>query len=252
MGKAPADQFYWNDWLSDVELQSASTISRGVWINALCRMWSAKVRGELIGSKENLARLCNCIESEFCIFLDDAQTLGFCYVLQNPNGIFTVRNRRMYNNEKEKQNNRLRQQEWYKRHKVNRQPNKNLTAPSSSSSSSSSSNKELFVETSDEFRLSKYLFSKILENNPNAKKPNIQVWAKQVDLMLRIDKRIPDDIQAIIDWSQEDDFWKFNILGTKKLREQFDRLWLKMTGGKHGKQGTLDRDVEAFLSNPKG
>ena len=89
--------------------------------------------------------------------------------------------------------------------------------------------KNLFVDTSDEVRLASYLYNKILENNPKAKKPNIQVWAKQIDLMMRVDKRTPDDIQAVIDWSQDDNFWQINILSTKTLREQFDRLYLKMT-----------------------
>jgi biopolymer transport protein ExbD len=87
----------------------------------------------------------------------------------------------------------------------------------------------LFVDTSDEVRLAEYLHQKILNNNPKTRKPNIQVWAKQVDLMLRVDKRTPEDIQAVIDWCQEDDFWKVNILSTKKLREKFDQLWVKMT-----------------------
>ena len=60
MGKAPADQFYWNDWLSDVELQQASACSKGVWINALCRMWYSKPRGEPMSTKEGLVKLCIC------------------------------------------------------------------------------------------------------------------------------------------------------------------------------------------------
>ena len=109
-------------------------------------------------------------------------------------------------------------------------------------------NKYLFVGTSNEVRLSEYLFSKILQNNPKAKPPNIQVWAKQVDLRLRIDKREPKDIYALIDWCQEDDFWKVNILSTQKLREQFDRLWMKMTS----KPGSNNDDWKRrFLNGDK-
>jgi hypothetical protein len=89
--------------------------------------------------------------------------------------------------------------------------------------------KNLFVEGDEPLRLSEYLFSKIQENNPKAKNANLQVWAKQIDLMLRVDNRTPDDIQAVIDWCQDDDFWKINILSTDKLRKQFDKLYLKMT-----------------------
>lgn len=139
MGKAPADQFYWADWLRDVELQLASTSSRGIWANALCHMWFAKARGELEGTREKLALLCNCKLDEFDQFWNEAEALGFCYTKRNPNGLLTVRNRRMYRKAKEQENNRLRQQRYYEKHKDDPQPNANIPPPSSSSSPSSSS-----------------------------------------------------------------------------------------------------------------
>jgi len=89
-------------------------------------------------------------------------------------------------------------------------------------------NKRLFVGDSDEVRLSEILFSKILLNNRNAKKPNIQSWAKHIDLMIRVDKRPPADIESVIVWCQSDTFWMNNILSTAKLREKYDQLSLKM------------------------
>ena len=92
---------------------------------------------------------------------------------------------------------------------------------------------KLFVETSDEFRLSALLFEEMEKNNPKAKKPNLQLWAKQVDLMIRRDNRTPAEIEMVIRWSQKDDFWHVNILSTKKLREKFDQLTLKMREKRH-------------------
>ena len=139
MGKAPAEQFYWGDWLNDVELQAASTVSRGVWINALCRMWYSKTRGEISGTVEQLSKICNCKTEEFKVFLVDIKMLGFCYTSHNTNGNIILRNRRMWRKEKERENNRLRQKKFYdKKHNID-QSNKNLTFPSSSSSSSSPS-----------------------------------------------------------------------------------------------------------------
>ena len=90
-------------------------------------------------------------------------------------------------------------------------------------------NKRLFVEDSIEFQLSKLLYDKILKNNPNHKKPNLQEWAKHIDLMIRKDNRKPKDIGEIIDWCQSDNFWCTNILSANKLRKQFDQLTMKMT-----------------------
>jgi len=94
----------------------------------------------------------------------------------------------------------------------------------SSSTSSSSSTSVKYSENSDEFRLADYLFKHIQRRKPDFKKPNIQSWAKNIDLMIRVDKRKPDKIKEIVKWCQEDEFWLKNILSTTKLRKQFDRL----------------------------
>jgi hypothetical protein len=85
-----------------------------------------------------------------------------------------------------------------------------------------------FLSDSIEIRLSELLLGKILSRNPNQKKPNIQTWAKDVDRMIRIDKRTPEDIRAVVEWCQADPFWQNNILSTAKMRKQFDQLQMKM------------------------
>jgi hypothetical protein len=39
-------------------------------------------------------------------------------------------------------------------------------------------------------------------NNPKVKEPNFTSWAKHIDLMIRIDKRTPEEIEKMIIWSQ--------------------------------------------------
>lgn len=85
-----------------------------------------------------------------------------------------------------------------------------------------------FLSNSDEVRLSEFLLEKILSRNLNHKKPNLQTWAKEIDLMIRIDKRTPENIRRVIEWCQNDSFWYKNILSTSKLREKFDELVIKM------------------------
>ena len=75
-----------------------------------------------------------------------------------------------------------------------------------------------------EIILSKELFTYIKNNNPEAKEPNFQSWAKSIDLMLRKDKRTAEGIRQMIMFSQNNDFWKGNILSTSKLREKYDQL----------------------------
>jgi len=89
-------------------------------------------------------------------------------------------------------------------------------------------NKKTFLSDSTEIRLSNMLFSLIRKNNPTAKEPNFQGWAKSIDLMLRVDSRPIYEIEKIIQWCQVDDFWYKNILSTSKLREKYDQLLVKM------------------------
>ena len=58
-------------------------------------------------------------------------------------------------------------------------------------------------------------------------------WAKDIDLMIRMDNRAPADVEAVIRWSQADCIprdgfcWANNILSGVKLRKHFDRLDLR-------------------------
>lgn len=84
--------------------------------------------------------------------------------------------------------------------------------------------KRVYTDDCIEMTLSKYLFSKMRANNPEAKEPNFQSWCNHIRFMIERDSRKPDQIKNMIDWCQADSFWKTNILSTKKLREKYDQL----------------------------
>lgn len=96
---------------------------------------------------------------------------------------------------------------------------------------SSPSKTKTFLDDDKEIILSKRLFNLMLTNNPNAKEPNWQTWARSIDLAIRVDKRTVTQLETIIDWCQEDSFWCSNILSTSKLRTKFDELTIKMSKG---------------------
>ena len=104
-----------------------------------------------------------------------------------------------------------------------------------------------FVEGALPLRLATFLFSCIRKNLPDFKEPNLQAWATHVDYMLRLDKRDPEHVKAVIKWAQCDNqprgdsnfCWANNILSTQKLREKYDKLTLMMAAGP-GKKGELD------------
>lgn len=91
-----------------------------------------------------------------------------------------------------------------------------------------------FSDDSLEVILSKYLYEKMLNNDPKARKPNFQSWATNMDKLMRIDKRTEQEIRTVIDYCQDSQFWKSNILSTAKLREKFTQLLLQAEGDRIG------------------
>ena len=75
-------------------------------------------------------------------------------------------------------------------------------------------------------------------------------WCGYVDKMLRIDRRSVADIEAVIRWCQQDDFWHKNILSTDKLRKQFDKLYMNIPRSRNvisfAKTGGSDDGIEYF------
>ena len=89
--------------------------------------------------------------------------------------------------------------------------------------------KNVYKEYSSEIiRMADRLKFLILQNNPNAKTPkDLAKWQSDFDKMKRLDKRADEQIFAVMEFSQKDNFWKSNILSAGKLREKFDTLLLQ-------------------------
>lgn len=77
--------------------------------------------------------------------------------------------------------------------------------------------------------------AQLLRNKITARKPDfkftakLEAWANDVRLMVERDGRSIERIKAVIIWAQADGFWRDNILSVAKLREQFDKLELRMS-----------------------
>ncbi len=136
MAKAPAFQFYVKDWLSDPELQSCSSSTRGIWINALCYMWESVTRGQISGSIEELSKLLRASNGDFATFLEDLRRHKFADVT-NCNSEITIINRRMFREQKQRENTRLRVSKF----RSNASSNVKITVSSPSSSPSPIINK---------------------------------------------------------------------------------------------------------------
>jgi len=89
-------------------------------------------------------------------------------------------------------------------------------------------------EPSDvDISLTQHLIFLMTGNDPNSRvirnlteKRKLE-WINSCRLMRERDNRTKEEILAIIEFSQDDEFWKSNILSMPKLREKFDQLKLK-------------------------
>ena len=93
-----------------------------------------------------------------------------------------------------------------------------------------SEKRKIFEANSDPYLLAKFLEKCIAKNSPKfpQNEPQLQRWAKDFDLMIRRDKIDADDIAKVIDWCQNDNFWRSNILSGKKVREKYQQLRMRI------------------------
>lgn len=82
------------------------------------------------------------------------------------------------------------------------------------------------VRRGDVERICDHLADRIEANG--SKRPTItKGWRDAARLMLDRDKRTEDDVHGAIDWCQDSDFWRGNVLSLPKLREKYDQLRLQ-------------------------
>ena len=57
----------------------------------------------------------------------------------------------------------------------------------------------------------------------------LERWARDLDLLNRRDKQSWEDIERVIKWLPDDEFWPHVILSGRNVRKHWDKLWEKAT-----------------------
>jgi hypothetical protein len=84
VSQLPFVKFFPRDWLSDSALRTCSLATRGVWIDFLCVMHAAPIRGYLVSaagtpmSVDQVSRLIGCSPAETDLLLAELLSLGVC------------------------------------------------------------------------------------------------------------------------------------------------------------------------------
>ena len=118
------------------------------------------------------------------------------------------------------------------------------------------------TEDSPPYRAAAYLRNRILENNARARVPPndpedklMQKWAQEMDRLNRLGPPGGtkgyswQEIRDLIDFSQDDDFWRSNILSASKLREKCVQLENQMKRNNYKPRGhpTMSKNVANAL-----
>lgn len=109
-------------------------------MDLLCYMWFSPTRGELTGTYQEIAKLVGADNGDFDLFLTEAETHRFCDIFvtsheesQKCHDTIRIRNRRMWRDEKARDDARLRKQRQREKEqegKASRKRHKNVTPPS--------------------------------------------------------------------------------------------------------------------------
>ena len=107
----------------------------------------------------------------------------------------------------------------------------------------------------DDETCARWLADHLAKTKPNAKKPSIGAWARDVRMMRELDHRTHREICLLFAWARADSFWHQNILCPAKLRKNWDQLESKRdAAGAQPVRETVDernaRLRAAFLSAP--
>lgn len=86
-------------------------------------------------------------------------------------------------------------------------------------------------------------------SNGSRRPPITKAWRNAARLLLDKDGRTETQVHAAIDWCQQDEFWRGNILSMPKLREKYDQLRLQAMRSRAGakRASTTDERVQEGL-----
>jgi len=85
-----------------------------------------------------------------------------------------------------------------------------------------------------------FILGKIQNLQPSFKEPNLESWANDVRLMRERDGRTLEGIKALFTWTNNNHFWRSNILSPAKLRTQWDKLEIQKNSNSNGRRSQAD------------
>lgn len=83
--------------------------------------------------------------------------------------------------------------------------------------------KRVYADDDPNKILAKTLF-KLIKKNQDVKEPNLDDWANTIRLTIESDKRSGKEVQEMIVWASQHEFWSTVVLSPSSLRKHFDKM----------------------------
>jgi len=83
--------------------------------------------------------------------------------------------------------------------------------------------KRVYADNDPNKILAKTLF-KLIKKNHEIKEPNLDDWANTIRLIIESDKRSGKEVQEMIVWATQHEFWSTVVLSPSSLRKHFDKM----------------------------
>lgn len=89
-------------------------------------------------------------------------------------------------------------------------------------------NHEFIKENKEKYeKISGRLFELVLQGYSKSKRPDINKWCEELDKIHRLDGHSLEEIEQMIEWSHQDNFWKKNIRSPESLRKHWEKMAVK-------------------------
>jgi hypothetical protein len=151
-----------------------------------------------------------------------------------------IARRRSADRERKRQERARQKEEEQQVSGMSRDMSAGQSAPKREESKNSSAKAEEDHVRGDVQRLCTHLADRIEANG--SQRPGVTSrWHDAARLLLDRDGRAEHQVHAAIDWCQDSEFWRSNILSMPKLREKYDQLRLQATRPANGRQAETDQ-----------
>jgi len=194
-----------------------------------------KIRGECFAQNCHFAKILNLSNSRVSQILGGLKKKGFITnKIVNRNTKDQIRNLSIIKSKFFKANGS---------HKITKGGVKNPNPPLKNShnkiqSLNKSDNKKERSFSEADIELSNFFYSIILALNPKHKKPNFQIWAKDISNIISKSNRSHSELKELIVFSNASEYWQSIILSPEKLRKHIDTLTIQSNQSKRNSNET--------------